>query len=107
LRLQKSAQSLTITDRLNGSGSHDLLWHFHIAPGVTIAPHRDREFRLTASGRSWILRGPHEAKAVISDAWYSPSFGVRIPCAAIDFSLQQEIAATAEYQFMIGPLSDA
>jgi hypothetical protein len=107
LRLLKRAQSLAITDRLSGSGSHELKWHFHIAPGVTIAPQGDGKFRMTAGGHSWILRGPQNANAVISDAWYSPSFGVRVPCSAIDFSIQQEIDASAEYQFMIGPLSDA
>jgi hypothetical protein len=104
--LKKPTGHLAITDRLTGSGAHELAWHFHLAPGVTIAPHRGQEYRLTAAGRSWVLRVPQGLAAHISEAWYSPSFGVRVPCAAIDFTLRQELSGAVEYHFTIGALSD-
>lgn len=107
IRMAKPSAALAITDRLSGTGSHELSWHFHLAPGVTITPLRDHEFKLAAAGRAWALRAPQGVTASISNAWYSPSFGVRVPCAAIDFTLRQELSGAGEYQFTIGALGNA
>ena len=102
-RVAKDPAALEITDRLAGNGTHALAWHFHLAPGVTAADLGAGRFALTAAGSAWEFRAPPQLNAAVSDAWYSPSFGVRIPCRAIDFATTAAVSAASKYQFSIGP----
>ncbi|MGY4329388.1 hypothetical protein ACVWWG_003805 [Bradyrhizobium sp. LB7.2] len=79
----RSVGHLVIEDEITGKGMHQLSWHFHAAPGVDI----------TATGGGLLLSGhtataklvlPQGLEPMISDAWYSPSYGVRVQCKAID-----------------------
>jgi len=106
-QLLKNPANLIITDRLTGRGSHALAWHFHLAPGVDVADVGAGRFVITTPGCSWELRAPSQAKAVVSDAWYSPSYGVRVPCQAIDFTITADVSAAPEYRFVIGPQTHA
>ena len=101
--LAKDTSTLTITDHLTGTGKHDLAWHFHVAPGVDVNDLGDGQFALAAGGHAWALQVPQALKASISDAWYSPSYGVRIPCRAIAFTLTADVSSTPDYRFVIGP----
>ncbi len=102
-RLSKGTGALTILDRVSGSGSHHLAWHFHIAPGVAVAAAIGGGFTLAAAGRQWHLSAPGRVTASVSDAWYSPSFGVRVPCRAIDFVITDDVSTAPEYGFAIEP----
>ena len=106
--LSKESGRLSIVDRLTGSGRHQLAWHFHLAPGVDVADLGASRLALTASGRSWQLSAPSPMKAVVSDAWYSPAYGVRVPCRAIDFTIAaDDVEVAPEYRFVIGPHTHA
>ncbi len=50
----KSLQ-LVIVDRLVGSGTHKLRWHFHLAPGVQVEDAGRGRFALAANGSRWRL----------------------------------------------------
>ena len=92
---------LTIIDRLTGSGSHEGVWHFHCAPGVTAMLMAPGVLRLEGGGKVWQLSLPTELGAVVSSAWYSPSYGVRLPCSAIDMSGAFELTEELLVQFEI------
>ena len=102
LRLLRSGR-LEVTDRLSGAGSHTYDWHFHLAPGVT-ADVRDGAIVCTAGGRQWRLRAPADFVPVLSEAWYSPSFGVRVPCTAVDYRKTGDVASLGTIAFVIEPL---
>jgi hypothetical protein len=76
---------LVIEDTITGEGEHRLVWHFHAAPGVTIVPDGDG-FVLAAGAVRARLAVPSGLDATVSDAWYSPSYGVKVPCRALDLS---------------------
>jgi hypothetical protein len=86
-RLMKHDGSVFITDRLTGAGEHDLRWHFQLAPGVHATIADGTTVQLSARGRTWRLSLPQGAHAAVTSAEYSPSYGVAIPCQAVDASL--------------------
>jgi hypothetical protein len=105
-RLAKSAGALVVTDRLLGSGRHHLAWHFHLAPGVHVEPVESAgglKFALVTGKGRWLFRAAKELTATIVDAWYSPSYGVRIACRAIDFTTTADLPGNRAYTFAIGP----
>lgn len=95
---------LVIEDVLLGAGEHRLAWHFHLAPGV----------EARSSGDYWMLTGPDvdvrlEAPATlagtVAEAWYSPSYGRRVPCKALDFSTRAAVGAGSRWTFTFVPRS--
>ena len=101
--LQKPSGALTIVDRLIGRGDHELRWHFHLAPGVGAQPLDAATLVLTANGRQWRLRLPPGLHAAIGPAAYSPSYGVKRPCLAIDLSMHATLDGAREWSFSIEP----
>src|SRR5206468_11324094 len=87
------AGALVIHDVLESHGPHRLRWHFHFAPGVQI----DRDhgsghisiapFRTGSAGLVLIAAAGLESHVI--PAWYSPSYGVRVQCTAVEFSSDQ------------------
>jgi len=100
--LSKRDGALRIVDRLTGSGRHALAWHFHLSPGVEATALGDGRFALTTAAGRWELRAPLQLAAVVSAAWYSPSYGVRVPCRALDFSFTSDTSSASDYRFEIG-----
>lgn len=101
--LSKDTSTLTISDHLTGDGRHELAWHFHVGPGVVVAELGDGRFTLAAADRTWELRAPQHLKVSLSEAWYSPSYGVRVPCRAIGVTVTADVASAPDYRFVIGP----
>lgn len=92
--------TLHVTDRLTGTGAHAFAWHFHFAPGVMVEP-GDRHLNLTAGGNRFRLAASVPMATSVSDAWYSPSFGVRVPCRAADFTMTADVATLSPVTFVI------
>jgi Heparinase II/III-like protein/Heparinase II/III N-terminus len=101
-RLSKQDGSLSVTDRLTGRGAHDLRWHFHLAPGVAAEPAGSGTVLLSAAGRTWHLQLPPDLSPSISEADYSPSYGVKVRCLAIDATTRVTLDGTATWGFTIG-----
>ena len=102
-QLAKPTGVLSIVDRMAGSGRHQLAWHFHFAPGVTVTERGTGQIALSAGGRSWAFALPSDLRTKISAAWYSPSYGVRIPCTSLDLTIETAITETSAYRFEIAP----
>lgn len=100
----KRPAMLTVVDRLSGSGEHQLLWHFHLAPGITVTKADAGAIVLTNGSRQWMLTYPASLRPAVSDAWYSPSYGVRLKCQAIDLALTATLAGDYEVAFEIRPV---
>jgi hypothetical protein len=57
---------------------------------------------VTSTGR-WLFRASGDLTFAIADAWYSPSYGVRIACRAIEFTTTADVSESRDYVFAIGP----
>ena len=99
--LARNDGTLTIADRLEGSGTHKLRWHFHLAPGVeaTLEEGKIRLFQKEA-GAHWQLTISAGLMVSCSPAWYSPSYGVRVPCQAIELEVEAVLPGHASWNFM-------
>ncbi len=104
-QLDAHAGFLVIHDRLSGTGPHALHWHFHAAPDVRISRIDDRTFTLEAGPVRYQLTVPAGLTAEIKAAWYSPSYGVRVPCQVLDLHAQVALARHMEWTFTLAPLS--
>ena len=104
LRLSKADGSMVVIDRVAGAGMHQFRWHFHLSPGVG-AERRDGGVLLVAGDRAWRLSHPDTLGVVIGTAAYSPSYGVKLPCVAIEFEIRTAIDGERRWEFGLGPVS--
>ncbi len=95
--------ALAIADALVGRGRHRVGWHFHLAPGVTASASAPNRVMIAAQSRTWTLHVPSGVAIKIVPSDYSPSYGVRHPCTAIDLSLDVELDDRREFQFAVEP----
>jgi hypothetical protein len=103
-RLERSTGRLAIADRLSGRGAHRLTWHFHFAPGVAATLDAGM-CRLHAPWATAVLEYPRESHAEVNTAWYSPSYGVRTSCQALDLRIDVDLELTAEWLFAVIPVT--
>ncbi len=87
------SKTLWIDDLLQGEGLHKVLWHFHLAPDILVRQ-MTRELRLChqKSGKEWLFSYPETFNVQSVAAWYSPSYGVRIPCRAIELEAEVSLS---------------
>jgi len=98
-QVNTASGALRIADRLRGRGTHEIRWHFHLAPGVS-ARTGDGEILLERAGRAaWSMRLPSGLAVDIEPASYSPSYGVRIPASAITLRARIAFAGQHEWTF--------
>jgi hypothetical protein len=100
LELNKQTGTLTIRDRLTGSGEHDLRWHFHLAPAVSVR-RRDHACELSAGTERVVFRIPADLPWTSSQAEYSPSYGARTSCLALDLQARVTIRGERTWTFSI------
>jgi hypothetical protein len=98
---RRSKRTLEITDVLEGVGRHRLRWHFHFAPGVTIELREPGEFDVRSPRGLLHMTAPSTLHSSIGPGWYSPSYGVRLPCAAVEFETLETLAGRCDYTFSI------
>ncbi len=92
---------LFISDRLTGDGAHTATWHFHLSPGVS-ANLGKGACLLSVGGAEYRIEYPGKLEARISDVFYSPSYGVKIPCKALDLSCYVDQDESSSWFFAIG-----
>jgi hypothetical protein len=101
-RFTKESGRLAIVDRVTGRGRHQLRWHFHFAPGVYVQ-HVGTTIYL-AAGPAWCaLRLPLDLEATVLPAEYSPSYGVKRSCFAIDLTVGVDLDGERTWEFSIEP----
>lgn len=98
-RFQKSTGALEIRDTFHGAGSHRLRWHFHFAPEVEVLPQGNGELEIRARDATLIMRVPLDLQAAVTPASYSPAYGVRLRCAALDLETVQDVGSEPEFLF--------
>lgn len=101
--LALNAGTLRIVDRFEGKGRHEMLWRLHLAPGVTASWTSGGNALLQSAGRHYALAAPEELKGRISEGWYSPSYGVRVPCMVLDWYGLIELAGERSFEFELRP----
>mgnify|MGYP006275149681 CR=1 FL=1 len=95
-----TAGPLSIVDRLTGNGAHTCAWHFHFAPGVVVDA-QGATVVCTAGSHRYRVSTSASLEVSVSDAWYSPSFGVRVPCRAADFTVTADVSSISPVTFVI------
>jgi len=98
----KDPGAVLILDELAGLAGHAATWHFHLAPGVT-ARLEPRAAHLEANGKHFVLQLPPGISGSIDEAWYSPSYGVRQRCQALNFELSDATSGTEAFAFVLCP----
>jgi hypothetical protein len=97
-----AARRLVIRDTLTGTGEHSLRWRFHCAPGVSVTV-EERTIRLESAAGFWTLECPADVEPRVERGWYSPSYGVRTPCAVVTAAATARIEGSAQWTFRIRP----
>jgi hypothetical protein len=98
--LVRETGTLLIDDRLEGAGTHKLSWHFHLAPGVEAIQETDAVQLCHKETRThWRLTVPANVTIRSVAAWYSPSYGVRIPCQALELEAEVVLPNEAPWHF--------
>jgi hypothetical protein len=92
---------LTIVDVLSGRGRHRIRWHFHFAPGAEVTVREPGRLQIGIHGASLTFTTPMHLESRLGSAWYSPSYGVRVPCQAADFESDEQLDEPREYVFRI------
>ena len=100
-RLLKASGSLAIVDRLTGAGEHDVAWHFHLAPGVHAERAGETAVVLASGGERLRMTLPPGLKASIAPSAYSPSYGVMVPCVALNLTSRVAVDGGRSYEFTI------
>lgn len=94
---------LEIEDTLSGSGHHQLVWHFHLAPGVD-ARIDGASIALTSGSAAVRMTVPGGLQITRADAWCSPSYGVRMPCGVLKLSLATAVVEVGtQWRFVFTP----
>jgi hypothetical protein len=58
---------------------------------------------ITNAGVAVRLSWTAAARATLTDAWCSPSYGVRVACQALDLAIDATLTGTAEWSFSFQP----
>ena len=77
---------LEITDRLRGEGTHELLWHLHFAPDVRLRLGGPGRCVASTGGVAVAVRWDENLTASVVETFYSPSYGIKQPCVALELS---------------------
>lgn len=100
-RFLRGPGALLILDRLIGEGEHTLTWHFHTAPGVEFCRESSLRLGLDPTGMGLVLDHPPELSGDPVASEYSPSYGVRVPCMAVDLSTRVALTKRTSWRFVI------
>lgn len=101
IKLRKKDGALLIEDAAAGDGRHDFSWHFHLAPGLRAEPAGNGYVKISGGAAEMWLAAPEKADIKITEAWYSPSYGKRVKCLALDLKLAVDLAVESRWVFAI------
>lgn len=96
---------LLIVDRVTGKGRHNLAWHFHFAPGAVVALAEQEEIHIANESENVSMIVPEGLLMTMASEFYSPSYGVQIPCNAINLQADLEIESSRLWGFAFYPKS--
>jgi heparinase II/III-like protein len=85
LALDGAVHRLAVQDQFEGAGEHTVTIRYTFAPAVELHMTMGAA-RLEALGEEFVLAWDGEWSVEESDAWFSPSYGVKQACRALEFS---------------------
>jgi hypothetical protein len=91
-----------VRDTIDGGGTHELVWRFHLDPSVDAEIVGTGQVRLSSQQReAWLqlVAGPADLTMTIETGWSSPSYGVRHDIDVIVISVRASIPQTAAFRF--------
>jgi hypothetical protein len=99
----RASGALAIADMLTGTGTHKLMWSFHVHPAVTPELDAARQtLLLRADGKTWALTWDDKRlRPSLDDTWFSRSYGAREATKALRLHLEGERIETNRYSFRI------
>jgi uncharacterized heparinase superfamily protein len=97
--LSRQEGTLAVRDVLDGRGTHTLRWHFHFSPGVELTTGARDTFVIRVHAIELSLTIPSGLRPAIVRSSYSPSYGVRLPCLALDVEGTVGLEGTSEFLF--------
>jgi uncharacterized heparinase superfamily protein len=83
--LEKRTPRVIVRDTLEGSGTHRLVWRFHLDPAIRAAVHGSGVRLAGASAEAWleVLDAPPDLAVRLAPGWVSPRYGVKVPTSVI------------------------
>jgi hypothetical protein len=103
LSLGRRTGTLHVEDRLRGHGRRRLRWHLHFAPTVGLSSGGGGTLLLEVADRHYRLHPDPRWSPRLGQSWYSPSYGVRIPCGVVDFEETVDLGGEITRSFAILP----
>ena len=106
IALIKSGPDVLIRDVVDGSGTRELVWRFHLDPAVR-AEAVGGDVRLSVSGRdAWFqpVLLPPDTVMTIEDGWSSVSYGVRAAIRIVVLRVRRAVPQSATFRFGLARL---
>ena len=99
--VDKQQPRVLLSDCLNGSGDHQLVWRFHLDPAVTPVIEGSDVRLLSNRGEVWLLPDPiaETLSMSIEEGWVSPSYGIKVPAPVIVWQTRVALPFAASYLF--------
>jgi hypothetical protein len=98
--LVKDGPDVLVRDSADGSGSHHLVWRFHLDPAVSAAIDHDDVHLRVADREAWlqIVDPLPGSQITLEDGWISPSYGVRAKTQVVVISVRASLPVHATYR---------
>jgi heparinase II/III-like protein len=100
--LVKDGPDVLVRDSIDGRGSRELVWRFHLSPSVGAEIH-GADVRLRVGERdAWLQLASHTSglTMTIEEGWVSPSYGVRTAIGVV--TLRGRVALPQVVSFRLG-----
>jgi hypothetical protein len=101
LTFSRPDRVLTIADVLRGRGRHRIDWHFHFSPGVDVSIASNGSVTIQPGSAALTMSVPTGLRPTLTTGWYSPSYGVRLPCRCLDLAVEESCEGEREYRFQL------
>ena len=108
-RLDKRARRVEIRDWLQGSGRHEIAWHFTLAPGVVARRVAEGQWEIEGGSVRALLglveMGPKAARQAlrmeVAETFVSPRYGVKLPAQAIRIQCHADLPVECRFQITV------
>lgn len=107
--LLEEGPDVLVRDAIDGSGSRELVWRFHLDPALE-AVVEGHDVRLRAAGRdAWlqIVDAAPGSSIAIENGWVSPTYGVRVNARVVVITTRTSLPALATYRVGLVRLTSA
>ncbi len=108
VRFDKAVRLWIVEDQLTGSGEHQIETSFHIAPEVEVAVSDGLIILAAGDAKLFIIASGEASSASVSDAFFSPAYGKRIPSKIVTWSAGTPLPFRSRFMLVpVGPGEDA